>query len=200
MKRRAAAGPIGLAMAMIVLAWSAWRASDQGVSRREERVFRRFNNASDAMRGKVWTLMQYGSFGAVPVVAAVIGIFRGTRNGAVVGTAGTTAWLLGKVLKAIVGRGRPSDHLSSVRVRGKPQTGLGYPSGHASVSLTLALTSTATLPSRIVAVVASWVASGGRIYVGAHLPLDVVGGLSLGVIVGGVANRLRKLAWDLGIG
>jgi len=135
--------------------------------------------------------MQYGSFGAVPVVAAVIGTRRGVRDGSAVGIAGTTAWLCGKGLKAVVGRGRPADHLRSVQVRGKPQTGLGYPSGHASVSLTLAVTSTVTLPSRVVAVVASWIASGGRVYVGAHLPLDVAGGLALGAIVGGVANRVR---------
>ncbi|MFW2381663.1 MAG: phosphatase PAP2 family protein [Acidimicrobiales bacterium] len=191
MKRGEAAGHIGFAAASGVLVWSAFRARSREVSPREELVFRTFNNASDAMSGKVWTVMQYGSFGAVPVVAAVIAVRRGVRDGGVVGIAGTSAWLCGKVLKVVVGRGRPADHLRSVQVRGKPQSGLGYPSGHASVSLTLAITSTVTFPSRTAAIVASWIASGGRVYVGAHLPLDVAGGLALGAIVGGVANRLR---------
>lgn len=187
-----ATAPKAILASVVVLIWSAHRARTHEVSAREERLFRRFNGASDKIHGKVWTLMQYGSFSAVAPIAVLVGMRRGRRTGAVVGAAGTAAWLLGKVLKRIVGRGRPADHLRLVNVRGQPQSGRGYPSGHAAVSLSLALASTSTSWARIVAVAFSSVAAGGRVYVGAHLPLDIAGGLAIGVIVGVFADRLRS--------
>ena len=186
-------GPMVVAVAFASLIWSARRAKAGEVSPQEERVFRSFNNSSDAVKGRVWTVMQYGSFGSVPLFAALVAVYKGRRRGLVVGVAGTVVWLLCKVVKRIVGRGRPLDLLTEVNVRARAQTGLGYPSGHAAVSLTLALSSTSALPFRAIAIVAAAIASGGRLYVGAHLPLDVLGGLALGAIVGAVSNRLETL-------
>lgn len=181
-----------LIVSIVSFIWSARRALQGEVSRQEEHLFRVFNDASDSARGEIWMVMQLGSFGAIPVVAALAGLRSGRRTGAVLGAAGLTAWLLGKLAKSVVRRGRPSDHLADVKIRGTPQAGLGYPSGHAAVALTLALAATSRWPTRILAVSAAGVAAGGRIYSGAHLPLDVSGGLALGVIVGSIASSVRR--------
>ena len=70
-----------------------------------------------------------------------------------------------------------------------PQTGLGYPSGHAAVSLTLAVLVFQGwgLELQLAGLAAAAVTGAARIYVGAHLPLDVVGGFAIAVVVGAVA-------------
>ncbi len=184
------AGRVGGACA--VLLCSGIRARSSRVSHTEERVFRAFNDASDDRRFRIWVLMQAGSFGAIPAAAAVVGARRGWRRGALVGSSGTAVWLITKLVKHLVRRGRPADYLENVRVRGRPQSGLGYPSGHAAVALTLALTSTTRPATRSAAIVVAGIAAGGRLYTGAHLPLDVAGGISLGVIVGSIGQRVGR--------
>lgn len=179
----------GFVGAVAVLLWSARRARSDQVSSEEERVFRAFNNASDGLRLSVWTVMQSGSFGAVPAIALLVAVRRGRAHGLVVATAGTVAWVTTKGLKSVVKRGRPADLLPDVIIRGKPQSGLGYPSGHAAVALTLALASAPGPASRTLAVAVAGIAAGGRLYTGAHLPQDVAGGLALGAIIGGLAVK-----------
>ena len=91
-----------------------------------------------------------------------------------------------KLIKPLVGRGRPAAHLAAVHVRGQIQTGLGYPSGHAAVSLTLAMVASHSAGALPVALTAAAVTSAARMYVGAHLPLDIVGGLCAGWMIGSV--------------
>jgi len=89
------------------------------------------------------------------------------------------------VVKRGVGRGRPSAHIERVVVRGRPERGLGFPSGHSAVAVTLAGVAAAEAPAWLRPVlwgVAGTVAA-ARLYVGAHLPLDVVGGAALGLAV-----------------
>ena len=111
----------------------------------------------------VWLVMQAGSLG---------GVVAATTRSKRVGMAGATAWVAAKAVKPFVGRARPA----SARVLGREQSGLGYPSGHAAVAAAMAYTG----PSR-----AAWLLAGvvgaSRMYVGAHLPLDVAGGAALGV-------------------
>lgn len=175
--------------------WSARRAKTGTVTPTEERIFRAFNDTSDRVEGKVWLVMQSGSFPAIPVAATVIGLSRGRQTGQLVGVAGTVAWLSAKAVKQHVGRGRPADHLAGVRIRGRAQTGLGYPSGHAAVALTLARTGVPDPPWRSVAALVAGVAAGGRLYSGAHLPLDVVGGLALGTFVEAVVDLVHSRSY-----
>ena len=82
-------------------------------------------------------------------------------------------------------RPRPAALLPRTRIRGREATGLGYLSGHAGVALILAITAWPELPRsiRIASIVLVPGVGAARVYVGAHLPLDVAGGFALGVMV-----------------
>ncbi|GJM37684.1 MAG: hypothetical protein DHS20C19_10510 [Acidimicrobiales bacterium] len=182
-------GPAGIALlaaALVVLADSWRRASLGNVSPAEERVFRRFNDGPDVVHIPVWAVMQAGSYAAVYVVTAMLWIRGDHAKTAAVFVLGTVVWLGVKSVKRYIGRGRPDAHLDAVAVRGQVQTGLGYPSGHSALSMTLALAATqGASPGLQLAAVAVAVFTGcARMYVGAHLPLDVAGGFAIGVIVG----------------
>ena len=189
---RLSSGPLAAAIGVVVLLQSARRARTHGVGTVEERVFRKFNRAPDAVHVPVWVVMQSGSLAAVFVVAGQLLLGRRARVAVVTAIAGTAVWGGVKLVKPLVGRGRPEHHLDGVLVRGQPQTGLGYPSGHSAVALTLALVATRDRSPvvRIAAMAVAGATGGARMYVGAHLPLDVAGGLAIGILSGRAVNAV----------
>lgn len=185
---------IAVLAATAVVVRSARRAKSGGVHRTEETVFRSVNGLSDAIEKPVWLVMQTGSLAAVFVAAGELQR-RGERATAVSAlVTGVAVWGGVKLIKPQIGRGRPGAELPDVAVRGQPQTGLGYPSGHAAVALTLALISTRTSSRsvRTAALAAAGTTGLARMYVGAHLPLDVAGGFGIGMICGTVANAIGR--------
>ena len=151
----------------------------------EARFFRAVNDLPDAIYPPVWTVMQLGTLGAAPATAVVAYVRGEKRLAGRLLVAGTSTWALSKVAKAVVKRPRPNALLPDTRSRGREQSGLGYLSGHAGVAMALALAAAPRLRgrARAVAVAAVPVVGLARVYVGAHLPLDVLGGASLGVAV-----------------
>ncbi|MDH3753722.1 MAG: phosphatase PAP2 family protein [Acidimicrobiia bacterium] len=184
---RAAAGRAVLTAA--AFATAVRRARDHDVGSTEERIFRAVNAGPDTLYPPVWMLMQSGSLAAVFVTAAAVHRRRDPVVTATLVVAGTAVWGGVKLVKPLIGRGRPQHHLGDVRVRGRAQTGLGFPSGHAAVATTLALIVTRPRSPARAAALATAVATGvSRMYVGAHLPLDVIGGLAIGAAAGSTAN------------
>jgi len=142
-----------------------------------------------SLRWPVWTVMQAGSLAAVPITAALA--LRKDRAAALaLAIDGTAVWAVCKLIKRVVKRGRPADCLDAVVVIGKSQRGRGFPSGHAAVATTLTVVGARLLPrpaSNLVWAVPALVGAGRQV-VGAHLPLDVAGGVALGVAAGSLAN------------
>ena len=75
-------------------------------------------------------------------------------------------------------------------------SGVGYVSGHAAVAFALATVLAPSLPRawRPVAFAVASAVALARLYSGAHLPLDAVGGAGLGVLSG------TLLRWAFGLG
>jgi membrane-associated phospholipid phosphatase len=185
---------VGTALAAAGIVGSARKARTHEVSPAEEQVFRAINDLPDEIHVPVWAVMQSGSLAGVFVVAGET-LRRGRpRTAATTLVAGTAVWGGVKLVKPAIGRGRPAHHLAGVSVRGQDQTGLGYPSGHSAVALTVALAVTgASNPAiRAAAVGVAGVTGVARMYVGAHLPHDVVGGFGIGLLCGGAASGALK--------
>jgi undecaprenyl-diphosphatase len=131
--------------------------------------------------------MQAGALGAAPASAAVAFALGERRLAAELAAAGSVSWALSKVVKRIVRRERPALLLRKVRVRGNAASGRGYLSGHAGVATALAavLVQRYGVRRSMPAVAVAGTVGLTRLYVGAHLPLDVAGGTALGLVVEG---------------
>lgn len=161
------------------------------ISGTEKSVFRAVNDLPSAIYPvPAWAFMQLGNFLVVPVVALVALIARRYRLAATLAVAGLSTYVLAKVVKHFVERGRPDTLVSDVNIHGAASHGLGFVSGHMAVicALTVAAWPYFGRPVRVAMVTLAAVVGLLRIYVGAHLPLDVVGGAALGVGCGSLAR------------
>jgi membrane-associated phospholipid phosphatase len=174
-----AAGTVGLLLCALPI-------HADSISGPEAAAFRLVNGLPSLPFAIVWVPMQLGNFLVVPVAALVALAFRRWRLAVELALAGGGVYVLAKVVKRFVERGRPDSVLDDVVVRGAEPHGLGFVSGHIAVVTALALVAAPWLPRwgrwAVLAAVAAVFFT--RMYVGAHLPLDMVGGLALGLAVG----------------
>ena len=171
-------------------------AVNHGVPGWEQDIFEWVNDGPDALWPVVWVPMQLGSLaGSLVVVVVSFVVTRQRRLTLAALGASQTAWWSAKVIKGLVTRGRPGALLVHVNLRDKA-TGVGYVSGHAAVAFALATVLAPSLPRawRPVAFALASVVAVARLYSGAHLPLDAVGGAGLGMLSG------TLLRWAFGLG
>ncbi len=188
--RPAARDRIALGATGLLLAALPVRA--EGVSRSEADLFRLVNGLPDGLATPTVVVMQLGNALAAPGTS-VLALLAGRRRLALrLLAAGLGAWAGAKGVKRVIRRGRPAELLPGVRVRGREQAGDGFPSGHAGVAAALAAAALPSLDrrSRPAAVALAAVVGLARLYVGAHLPLDVLGGVAMGWAVEASVGRL----------
>jgi undecaprenyl-diphosphatase len=153
-------------------------------------TFRVVNGLPDALSPVLLVVGQAGALGAIFVFAALALMFWRPRLAGAILVSGLTVYLLAKVVKRNIERGRPVEYVNEVIIHGPAQVGLGFPSGHAAVIGAVATVASPylTRPMRVVV----WTAAGlvvlTRVYIGAHLPLDTIGGFFLGWAVGSAVN------------
>lgn len=196
--RRRATDLVWFAAATAVVLAASLAIDGDHVGALEERTFRWVNEGPDFLYPGWWALMQYGTFITIPLAVLTSLLLRRIRLAIELAVAGIGVYLFAKVVKEAFPRGRPGAVLEGTELRGIGPEGLGFPSGHAAVSAALAFVLFAYLPRiwRWAFVALGVIVSLGRLYVGAHLPLDIVGGAALGVaagalvtFVGGVPER-----------
>ena len=139
----------------------------------EESVFRALNELPEWLYRPLWVFQQFGNIVvAALVVVGLAVLLRNTRLAIAAVTGVVAKLVLERVVKMLVERERPGSTAPRV------------------------ITSPTLVPGRWRAV--PWVVVAlnglGRIYVGAHNPLDIVGGIGLGMVIGGGLYAL--VAWS----
>ncbi|HEV7523332.1 MAG TPA: lysylphosphatidylglycerol synthase domain-containing protein [Acidimicrobiia bacterium] len=156
----------------------------------EVNLFRLINQLPSTLRTPFLGAMQLGALGAVPVLAAVALLRNRARLARSIVLAGTSAWIVAKLLQALVGRDPPEIVLPGVLLHGAVRAGFAFPSTHVAVAAAMA-TAAGPYLSRSNRRLAWWgvtVIGVARVYVGAHFPVDVVGGVAVGAAIGSLVE------------
>jgi undecaprenyl-diphosphatase len=190
-------GAIAVAGAAILALSVVWARYDR-LHPLEMRVFRAVNGMPDWLYVPLWLPMQYGNF--------AVGLSAGVAVGLALGeVAIAVAVVLAAFAKLAVERGirhrmagfsavrqRPGTSEPGAITRGKdvPTQGASFPSGHVILAAGISTVLSSALDPGWAAV--PWVLTvlvmWGRVFVGAHNPLDVTAGLGAGMVIGGVLD------------
>ncbi len=165
------------------------------VSRPEREAFLWVNRLPDGLESPLWIFQQAGNVVVATLVTAAVGlVVRNRRLVPAAALAAASKLVLERIVKLIVERPRPGTSIGDQAIlRGHvPVDGLSFVSGHATITTAMAVLLTATLPVRWRAVPWVFVALNGlgRVHAGAHNPLDIVGGVGLGLAIGATTVAL----------
>jgi undecaprenyl-diphosphatase len=187
----------------VVLALSFAGARYPTIHPLERRAFRALNGLPGWLYWALWLPMQLGNL----VVGCLAGVaYAAARRDVGIAVAVVIATVLKLVVERVVRhemasylevRQRPGTSEPGAILRGAdvPSSGPSFPSGHV-----ILVSAIASVVARDLPMVWVWVPSLlallvliGRVYVGAHNPLDVTAGLGAGLLIGG--GLLFVAAW-----
>ncbi|WP_024805029.1 lysylphosphatidylglycerol synthase domain-containing protein [Nocardia sp. BMG51109] len=182
---------IRVLLGVFAVAISAIVAHYTRVPQLEVDLFHLVNDLPGWVQPALWPVMQLGTIGAVGVAAAAALVFRRVGLARDLAVAGTLAYLLALVVKDVVGRARPDVLIPDLVLRSE-QGGLGFVSGHAAVAAALAAAAGPWLPRpwRRTVWAAAAIVGLARVFMGAHLVLDVFGGAALGWTIAAALHLL----------
>lgn len=181
---------------LIMVGVSVTHARKPFISATEARVFHTVNGLPGGLYPLLWLPMQLGNL--VVGIAAGLGVALVDRDVTVaigVTLAAALKLLTERVLRRemaafLAVRQRPGVSQNGAILRGGdvPVSGPSFPSGHVILAAAVGTVVTPVLSSAwyLLPPVLTLLVMIGRVYVGAHNPLDVTAGLGAGLVVGGV--------------
>jgi membrane-associated phospholipid phosphatase len=193
---------IVLAASLAVFAVCAVVAANGRVGPVERAVFDAINRLPEWLH-RPMLLAQYLGVLAMPLVVAVVALaFRRWRLAAALVLVVPLKLGLERLVKVLVHRERPGTTVPDAILRGVHPGGLSFVSGHAIITFAIAGLLALVLPRRwgVVAFVLATCNAIARVYLGAHNPLDVVGGAAVGLAIAAVLDLLLNVAGDRGGG
>jgi membrane-associated phospholipid phosphatase len=191
---------IVLVASLAVFALCAVLVADGRVGPAERAVFGAVNRLPDWLYGPM-LLFQYLGVLVMPLVIAAGALaFRRWRLAGALVLVVPSKLALERVAKLLVERERPGTTVPDAILRGVPSAGLSFTSGHAIITFAIAGLLALVLPRRwgIVAFVLAILNAVARVYLGAHNPLDVVGGAAIGLAIAAVLDLVLDVARDRG--
>jgi membrane-associated phospholipid phosphatase len=190
-----------LAASLAVFAGCALLVADGRVGSVERSAFHAINGLPEGLYGPM-LLFQYLGVLAMPLVVAVGALaFRRWRLAAALVLVVPLKLALERVVKWLVQRERPGTTVPDAILRGVHPGGLSYVSGHAIITFAIAGLLALVLPRRwgIVAFGLATCNAVARVYLGAHNPLDVVGGAAVGLAIAAGLDLVFDVARDRGV-
>ena len=164
--------------------------ANSGAGPLEVYLFRFFNELGNPLEYPFMFLSLFGTIGFALIVTVVLSFKRLYGEAAKVFIGSLAAYLVAYGFKTFDIRARPYELIDNVYVRETAIGANGFPSGHAAVATVLAITAYQYLPKqwhKPVTITAILVML-SRLYLGMHLPADLIGGFAVGLICGGLIN------------
>ncbi|SDX31486.1 undecaprenyl-diphosphatase [Geodermatophilus africanus] len=171
----------------------SWAVSSGDVSPVEEAVFDWVNYWPDWLEEPLYAFQLLGVLGMPLLVAIPALVLRRWRLVLALALLVPLKLLVhGELVKGLVQRERPGSILPDVVLRDVPSAGVAYPSGHAVITAGIVVLLAPYVRRRWLAVLVALALlnSVARVFLGAHVPLDVIGGAALGAAIGATLNLL----------
>ena len=171
-----------IAAAVILIVTCAFGRLDGGVPAWELDVFRAFNDLPTAIGRPLESIMWIGTTVGIVVSALVAALLRRPTLSSQLLLGGFIAWVAQRILKPVVGRGRPAELVTDAVFHGHIASGHGIPSGHTAmvVAVCTVLAFHVRWKGKAVCVAIAAAVAIARMHTGNHLPLDIVAGAALG--------------------
>lgn len=153
-------------------------------------LFEEINTSHVAVLWFLLIVMELGSVWSVLTYSLICFILNYRYLAGKILLTGFLASGMSTVVKFLIERGRPYDITGYEVIRRSGEWGYGYPSGHTATAAAIAtiLQRRASYRVKIILWVLVGLVAVGRIYAGVHSPLDILGGLSLGIAIGSIIN------------